>query len=230
MQECNCIIIDDKKDFATSAMMTNFLKRARENNNLQINLIQLNPKSEKFVDDDGKIVQERVVAELNTEQYLKQLVHLIACDYDLVDDGTNGFDVVRLLRNKLNSKKKILLYSSNIDNVIDKIINGQKNEIKEKIIDLVKSSISSFCQREGHLEEEIIKHLQEETIFSSDKQFETELYKYGKFKFKATYDKFENKTLGEMAEIISKQSHEGDRLKKELIQQVIAYMIAMENE
>jgi hypothetical protein len=48
MQECNCIVIDDKKDFAGSAMMTNLQKRARDNNQLQINLIQLNPKIERY--------------------------------------------------------------------------------------------------------------------------------------------------------------------------------------
>jgi hypothetical protein len=165
-----------------------------------------------------------------TERYLKQLIHLIVCDYDLADDKTNGFDIIRQLRNKLNCKKKILMYSSNIDNVIDNIIKGDKNVIKDKIIDLVRANISAFCQREGHLEEEIIKHLQEETVFSSDRHFESELHRYGKRKFKNTYDRFEGKTLKEIAEIISSQSHEGDRLKKELIEQVIAHMIAIENE
>lgn len=44
------------------------------------------------------------------------------------------------------------------------------------------------------------------------------------------YDKFENKSLGDIAEIIEKNPQEGERLKKELAEQVIAYMINLENE
>ena len=230
MKECNVILIDDRPDFFTSSTIKNILRRAAENHHLQINLFPLNPKEEKFVNDDGVIIPERLIMELDSPQYLKQSIQLIACDYDFGGDKTNGFEIVRILRNTFGSKKRIILYSSNIEDVIGKILDGERPEIVEKIVDLVSSSISAFCQRNNHLEEAMIKHLNEEVQFSTDKAFESELFKYKDYKFKTTYDKFENKTLGEVAELISKQKHEGDMLKQELIEQVIAYMIMMENE
>jgi len=230
MKECNVILIDDRPAFFTSATIKNILRRASENHRLQINLLPLNPKDEKFVDDDGIIIPERLVKELDTPQYLKQVIHLIACDYDFGGDKTNGFEIIRILRTTLESKKKIILYSSNLDNVIDKILDGERAGIVERITDLVNSNISAFCKRDEHLEESIIKQLNDESQFSADKAFESELYKYKDHKFKITYNKFENKTLGEVAELISKQKHEGEILKQELIEQVIAYMIMMENE
>ncbi|MDP1811731.1 MAG: hypothetical protein Q8K66_10055 [Sediminibacterium sp.] len=230
MKECNVIIIDDRPAFFTSATIKNILRRASENHHLQINLLPLNPKEEKFVDDEGVIIPERLIKELDTTKYLKQAVHLIACDYDFGGDKTNGFEIIRILRTTLESKKRIILYSSNLDNVIDKILEGERKGIVERITDLVNSNISAFCKRDEHLEESIIKHLKDESQFSADKAFESELYKYKDHKFKTTYDKFENKTLGEVAELISKQKHEGEVLKQELIEQVIAYMIMMKNE
>ena len=230
MKECNVILIDDRPSFFTSATINNILSRALEHHHLRINLLPLNPKDEKFVDEQGIIVPELIIKELDTPNYLKQLIHLIACDYDYGRDKTNGFEIIRFIRNTLNSKKKIILYSSNIENVIDKIIEGNRPEIVGRIVDLVSSNISAFCQRDSHLEEAIIKYLNEEIQFSTDKAFEQELFKYKDYKFKSTYDKFENKTLGEIAEIISRNKHEGELLKQELIEQVVAYMIMMENE
>ena len=231
MIECNCIVIDDSKSFTTSSTMNNFLRRALENNKLQINLIHLNPKDERFVDDNGLILTDRIVNELNTNQYLKRLIHLVVCDYNLGDDSTNGFEIIRLLRNELKCKKKIILYSSNIDDVIDKIISGDNPEqVRKVIVDLVSSEISEFCQRNEHLEEEMIKQLLGEIKFSTDKYFEEELYKYRSYLFRAPYDKFKGKTLGDVADYIATHNHEGEILKKELIQQVVAYMIDLNDE
>lgn len=229
MKVCNVIVIDDKIGYTSSATMKNFINRAYENNQLQINLIHLNPKLEKYVDENGSIIIEKVITELKTNDYLNQMIHLIICDYDLGDDALNGFEIIRTLRKDIRTKKRVILYSSNIDNVIDKIVKGNTDEITAKIIDLVKSNISDFCKRDAHLEESIIKSLNEESDFSTDKFFEAELYKYGEYPFQSTYDKFENKKLSEIAKIISDDPNEGARLKKELIEQIIAHMIHKEN-
>lgn len=230
MKECNCVVIDDKRGFSTSALITNFLNQVYENNQIKINFYQLNPKEERFVDENGFIIRERIINELNSPKYLQQLVHLIVCDYDLTDDKINGFEVIRILRKDIKTKKKILLYSSNLSDVVDKIIQGEKEEVSDKIIDLVNSNISAFCKRDQHLLDAILKHLLEELVFSTDKFIESELYKYKDYKFKLVYDKFENKSLGDIAEIIEKNRHEGEILKKEIVEQVIAYMINLENE
>ncbi len=105
MKECNCIVIDDKRGFSKSALVSNFLTEA-ERKNIKINLIQLNPKDEPFVNDKGEIITSRVQEQLDTPKYLRQDIQLIICDYDLADEITDGFDIVRLLRNELKSKKK----------------------------------------------------------------------------------------------------------------------------
>jgi len=231
MKECNCIVIDDSKNYTSSATITNFLERASKENKLQIKLIHLNPKDQKFVNEAGAIVLTKITEELNTSQYLKQSIQLIICDYNLGDDATNGFEIIRILRNKLGCKKKILLYSSNIDEVIDRILKETNQEEARKIIiDLVDSKISAFCKRDDHLLEEMIKHLLEELEFSTDNFFESELYRYGDFNFSAPYAKFGGMKLGMIAEHISKHTEEGNKLKKEMIQQVISYMIDLKDE
>ena len=73
-------------------------------------MIQLNPKEEYFVNDQGEIVTSRVKEQLNTTKYLRQDIQLIVCDYDLADDKVNGFDMVSLLRNELKSNKNNSLF------------------------------------------------------------------------------------------------------------------------
>ncbi len=230
MDISNVIFIDDRPGFFSGATISNILRRANDNHQIQINLIPLNPKDQKYVNEDGVIRPEKIIEALDSPQYLRQDIQLIACDYDFGGDVINGFEIVRMLRNNLESKKKIILYSSNIENVINNILEGSQNGIIEKITDLINSNISAFCKRDSHLEEAMIKYLKEEAVFSADKAFEAELYKYRDFKFKSSYRKFENMTLGEVADIISKNKNEANLLKKELIEQVVAYMVVMENE
>ena len=229
MKDCTCIVIDDKRDYTLSATMTNFVKRAAAAH-LRVKLVQLNPREERFVDEeDDMISPERLLKELNTNNFLLQPVHLIACDYDLADAGINGFEVIRLLRFQLNCKRKILLYSSNIENVINTIISGRDGDKVQKIRDLVKVNIADFCDREEHLEEAMLKYLREESIFSADSFLVSELYRYKGYKFKGQYEKFENKTLGEIAGIVANQPDEAAKFKKEIMEQVIAYMIDLKN-
>ena len=91
MKDCNCIVIDDNGAFTTSAAMNNFVKRVADNNRLNIRFFPLNPRDQKFVDEDGRIIPQRVVDELNSQNYLRQSIQLIICDYNLGDDVVDGF-------------------------------------------------------------------------------------------------------------------------------------------
>ena len=226
MKDFFCIIIDDNSDVIGSATIQNIKDRVKKYAGLNIEFKQLNPKETKYInEDDGSINISNVLQVLDSKEYLKREVHLIICDYELGDDQINGFEVIRKIRNDLNSKKQIILYSSNIDNVIKKIFDGSEDHRIKKIKDLVASKISEFCPKDEHLEEAILKILKQESMFSSDKFIESELFRYSDHKFKNVYDKFENKTLGEVAYIISTQVDEAFRLKKELLEQLIAFMI-----
>ncbi|RZK38904.1 MAG: hypothetical protein EOO90_20650 [Pedobacter sp.] len=225
MEKCFCIVIDDSSQILDTATFNTIKENVKNSASIDLELIQLNPKSEEMInEEDGSILLDKVIERLNTPDYLKRQIHLIICDYELGDEKVNGFEIIRLLRNNLGSKKEIILYSSNIENVIDKIINKEEDKAKS-IKDLVSSKIFDFCLKDEHLSSAIIKAMKSEMDFSSDKFLEAELFKYPDLKFNNIYDRFEGKTLGEIAVVMSSNLDEGNRLKKEMISQVVAYMI-----
>ncbi len=228
MEKCFCIIIDDSTQIMDSAMITKIKENVKTTASIELELIQLNPKIEGLVNEDnGSILLDKVIERLNTPDYLKRQVHLIICDYELGDPDVNGFEIIRQLRNKLGSKKEIILYSSNIEDVIAKIIAKEEDKTKS-IKDLVSSKIFDFCIKDEHLSNAIVKAIKSEMEYSSDKFLEAELFRYKDEKFKNIYDRFEGKKLGDIAGIMVTHVAEGNRLKKEMITQVIAYMVNTE--
>jgi len=231
MKECFCVVIDDTTRFVNSTFLSTFQREIRKSHKLQVEFEQLNPKDAAYIDEEGRIDISKVIADLQTPKYLKRAVHLVICDYGLGDDRVNGFEVIRKLRSEIKTKKKIILYSSNIDNVIMKILNdGQESERIARLKDLFSSQISSFCERDSHLTNSILEHLQQETEYTTDRQIVEALYRYGSRKFSAAYDKFENMQLAEVADILEKHDHERERFEKEIIDQIIGYLVGLENE
>jgi len=231
MEECNCIIIDDTPNIVKSATISDIKDRVQQNSHFHLNLLQLNPKDEEFLnDEDGSIIMEKLLEKLDSPSYLKQQIHLIICDYELGDKNVNGFEIVRELRNKLRTKKEIILYSSNIEDVIKKIFDSNEGDRIQRVKDLVASKIADFCKKDEHLGQAIIRALKAETSFSSDKFIESEMFKYSEYPFKNIYDRFEGKTLGEVAYIITQQIDEGARFKRELITQLISYMVDIKDD
>jgi len=223
-----CIIIDN--DDQTEEMKK--LVRDAKAKGVYIECEQFNVGStfDNELLTDGAIDIDKVVTEFK-KRFKGQTFHLAAFDWDLSDPKIDGVELMRqLTHHRIFKNTPKLLYSGlledKLSSKLDDFKDGDltKGELLDRVKTLIKADIKDFVARETY-ESDIIRILggTDETL---DLIIEDELSKFPEFIFsnKFVNEKFNGKTFLEIANII--EEHDGLRndFKKELIQQIIAYL------
>jgi len=228
MVKKNIIIIDNDDQ----AEEINKLIRKAKAKGIAIDCEQFNVGStfDNELLTEGKIDIEKVVSEFK-KRFKGQTFHLAAFDWDLSDDQIDGVELMRLFsHHKIFRYTPKLLYSGLLEDKLASKIDEYKNNklLKKDLLDriktLINADIKGFVPRENY--ENIIIHILEETDETLDLIIEEELNKFPDFTFsnKFTSDNFQNKKFIEIAKILEENDLLRNDFKKEIIQQVIAYL------
>jgi len=223
MNQKYLILIDEQSQKAELEQIKNTLK----GDGIELVYKEYNPTDFTKREDNGEksFNYPFFVEALKQLQYFKQLDSIV-CDYHLTDI-IDGFEIIKIIKKENTSyKKQIILYSANIDDVIDKIIrrdddfDTKKNNLKQ----LVECNID-FVKRDC-FKDEVIKHIKKEKPFS----FEDELIKWFESReddeFNGIFPKYQGKKFGEIAECLRKTKNDDSiEFKKELVGQIIAYLL-----
>lgn len=179
---------------------------------------------------EGAIDIEKVITQYR-RRFKGQTFHLAAFDWDLSDDKIDGVELMRLLSyHKIFRSTPKLLYSGLLEDKlsakIDEFKNGgvTKKELLDRIKTLINADIKGFVARENY-DVDIIRVL-EGTDETLDLVIEQELGKFPEFVFsnRFTNKNFNTKTFAEIAEILERHDGLRNEFKKEIIQQVLAYL------
>jgi hypothetical protein len=179
---------------------------------------------------EGAIDITKVVSEFK-KRFKGQTFHLAAFDWDLSDVKIDGVELMRLLtHNKIFKNTPKLLYSGLLEDKLSSKIDEYKNntlskkDLLDRIKTLINADIKGFVARESY-DADIIRIL-ERTDETLDLIIEEELNKFPELTFsnKFTSDQFKNKTFDQIATILEEQGGLRNNFKKEIIQQVIAYL------
>lgn len=187
----------------------------------------------------GKIDIEKVEKEAK-KRYKNIVFDVIAFDYELDDEDINGVELLRNFNKKrLFKHSPKLVYSGVLDNVLRDIIEPNldilkihnlpdKPIIKQdgliKIKSLIRYRVFEYLDRDNR-DSIIIKFLKED-IQSTELIVTQALRMYPDFIFENNFinDKFKGKTYEEVADYLDKDDIIGVEFKREIIQQVIAYL------
>jgi hypothetical protein len=227
-----CLLIDNEDQ--TSSME----KIVREGNKqgLKINCLQFNVGGTERDDllTDGKIDIQKVIDVFKTE-FRRDKFHLIAFDWQLDDESINGVELIRLFDSKeIRKNTKKLLYSGVLKEEIQSLLEKYaKKEVDFKyawnqINTLIRINIIDFVDRSEY--EKAIVDIISKTDDPIDSIFEKKLREYPDLVFQNTYPMFEGKKLSELADLIETDVPKGSKFKNELIEQVVAYLLQMNNE
>lgn len=176
--------------------------------------------------EDGDIIFdiETFKADLLKLPYFRQLDSIV-CDYNLIEDVINGFQIIKIIKSiNPNYKKQVILYSAQIENVIEDIINTDNFDLqKENLKSLIDCNID-FRKRDRDYEQELIKHIKKEREFS----FEDELIKWFLLRkddtFNFLFPKYEGKKFEEIATCLESKTSDSIEFKKDLVEQIISYL------
>ncbi|MFN7911936.1 MAG: hypothetical protein ACK5QC_08920 [Bacteroidota bacterium] len=223
-----CIIIDNEDQ----SVVIEKLIRDGKSKGLTIECVQFNVGS-TFLSEvltDNKIDITKVISEYK-KRFNGQTFQLAAFDWDLSDDKIDGVELMRLLTaNKIFRNTPKLLYSGlleeKISDKIDDLVAQKitKTELLNRIKTLIKADIKDFVGRE-HYETDIIRVLQtsDETL---DLIIEEELAKFPDLVFSNSFTNknFNGMSFEQVAKSLEEHDHFRNDFKKEIIQQVIAYL------
>jgi hypothetical protein len=175
--------------------------------------------NESHVLDFSKIKEEL------TSKYLNERYDLVACDFNFLDKGVNGFKLIKWLINVSRSEKKrirnakFVLYSSEKGKALEAAFS------EDDMSDLVRLKLEDFIDR-TKVSEDVAN-----ILFNSGKEINLtqkliqEMDKHRQLKFRSTYPKFVDKTLSEIIHEIENETHHGVAFQHNLIELAVAHMI-----
>lgn len=149
----------------------------------------------------------------------------IVCDYNLIAGIIDGFQIIKIIKSiNPNYKKQVILYSAQIESVIEDIIRTDDFEKqKENLKSLIECNID-FRKRDNDYVQELIKHIKKEKDFS----FEDELVKWFSLRKEDTFNylfpKYKGKKFEEIAYCLQKNTPDSIEFKKDLVEQIISYL------
>jgi hypothetical protein len=226
--EKRCIIIDNEEQIASIEEIQRLGKAKGFTIICDEFSVGMLEKDEFFT--DNRIDIEKVI-----DQFYKEhrgiTYHLAAFDWDLGDEVINGVELIRKFQeNKVLIRTPKILYSGLLKNEISSQLDkfNEDNKYKPTLIawinTLIKVDVRNFVDRTAY-EQEIINQLTK-TDETLDLIIEEELKKFPNLKFgnSFTSKSFNGKTFLEIAKAIESNDLMRNDFKKEIIQQVVAYL------
>jgi hypothetical protein len=233
----SCLIIDNEDQSEEIEKLV----RDSKNQGIELDCRQFEVGKTSYgeVLSSGKIDIEKVEKEAK-KRYKNIVFDVIAFDYELDDEDINGVELLRNFNKKrLFKHSPKLVYSGVLDNVLRDIIEPNLDILKIdnqpdkpiirqdgliKIKSLIRYRVFEYLDRDNR-DSIIIKFLKED-IQSTELIVTQALRRYPDLIFENNFvnDKFNGKTYEEVADYLDKDDIIGVEFKREIIQQVIAYL------
>jgi len=226
--EKRCLIIDNEEQ--VSSIET--IERLGRVRGLVVTCDEFNvgmlEKDEFFTDnriDINKVIEQFI------QKHKGFTYHLVAFDWDLGDEIINGVELIRKFQeNKFLINTPKILYSGLLKNEISSLLERfRRDELTKPVLinwinTLVKIDVRNSVDRISY-EQEIITQLTK-TDETLDLIIEEELKKYPDLRFTNSFTSkgFNGKTFLQIATTIENDDLLRNDFKKEIIQQVIAYL------
>lgn len=192
------------------------------------------PEGNNVINNEGKIDIELIKREF-TNKYGSIRFHMVASDFVLNDEKIDGTNIINLFNNFPNTKKsKKILYSSEIDEIIESYLNKYKEGAAdfentwENFKTLIRIEIIDFVKRDA-IEKKIADNIEKVEDDSDDFIMEN-LLANSDLKFKKLLEIYEGKTFSEIATLIKQEDSQSVNFKKKLIEYSIANLSELNDE
>ena len=216
-----CIIFDNE-DQSESILK---LVRDGKHIGIEIECEQFNVGSTELTEvlTNGEIDIEKVVKEFSN-RFSTKTFHLAAFDWQL-DDKIDGVELIRQLTHyRILKNTPKIIFSGLLGDILKDILKSGDNKSQNKLTTLVNGDIKGFFKREKY--DNDILNILSTSDESVELIIEEELKKFPGLIFKNSFisKKFNGKTFLEIAEFLKDNDSMRNEFKKEIIQQVIAYL------
>jgi len=222
-----CLIIDDNDQ---TEEIESLKRRAKEMHGIELECYQFNvgnPSYTEVLNRSSAIDRDKVITEFK-KRFGRSNFNIVAFDYDLEDPNIRGTDLIRIFNHErlLKSSPKVI-YSGLLDEVLRDILRDSSSNMDttiKKIKAMVRNKVIDYLDRD-HRDSQILKFLSEDPL-STQLIISQTLRKYPNIKFENNFvsKDFKGMTFSEIADQLDERVDLENEFKKEIIEQVIAYL------
>ena len=219
------LIIDDVDQSKIIDALKKQLKRKCEFEAISIRTTDVELREDGSDHLDVRKLKERIKDLISSKH-----INWALTDFNLSEDDIDGIDVVEILT-ELRKNLKIIMYSGNRKAVVKRVLGKVKlqeateEEINEAVRKLMEYQIIDYVKRDEY-KDKLIGLINRDDELTVHDYFLEQLRQHSEMEFKSCYAPLKGKTLGEIADMIEKQSDKRvDSWTQELVEQTIAYLV-----
>lgn len=215
------IIIDDEEQEEQKEFLENSLK---QNFDIHVHTIWT---MDRLITPDNLIVRENLKNAISDIMKGKS-IDLVLTDYQLADEGTNGLDVVEIVKS-IRESVPVMVYSGDLDRVIGDLLGDDfhdksKEEVIPIINKLMKLGVEKFSGRSRY-DQDVMMFLNKRKTVNLDELLIEKLREIGDEKFEAGIPDFRDKSLNEIADMIGNKGNlRYNSWIDDLFEQAVAYI------
>lgn len=193
-----------------------------------LNYSEINPTlyHKRLENSDIGFDEEKFIEALKAIPFINQ-VDVFASDYNLIDKTLKGIHVINLfLKIRPGYKRKIVIYSAQIETVIQDIITkaGDTIEVQVSSIKQLAGKNNYFFKSDGEFENKFKQLILSSPNISIEKRLIDELHSLNMPTVTCELPPFNAMSPHDLADLIESNTNESQAIKKELVDHIVALL------
>lgn len=233
-----CLVIDD--DNQEEYFETN-IRKVLQKDHIELTPVFIKPKDRKYMKADYSGFDRNLIEKDCLEKIKEHNCTVVVSDYEIAtkDDNFNGLDILNAITEKYPNLFKILYSGGKIKEAIRKLYNTLENTVHEvhnrmtdeqmvDTFDQLKkvSNINETISGKGYAEA-VVKYIRCAPLILQQQMLYQLKVNYPEMVFQSCFPAFNGKKLKEIGEEIEKRSLQGGDFQQALIEQVLSYLITV---
>ena len=220
MEQRHLIVIDEQSQ-------TDALKRIGDSlriDGIELISVEIDPSQYKKRLENGDVIFDRdsLAEAINSVPFINHL-DVFATDYNLIENLLKGIDVVKLF-NEIRPyyKKRIVIYSAQIETVIGDILTGKSFDEQQAMLQLITKHDIKYLTSAREFENKFKHLIEKEPNITIDARLAESMMAIDSGEVSCTIPTFENLSLAEIAKLLLSKEEQSVSLRKELTDHILA--------
>lgn len=220
MEQRHLIVVDEQRQ-------TDALKRIGDSlrsEGIELISVEIDPSQYKKRLGNGDVIFDRdsLAEAINSVPFINHL-DVFATDYNLIDNLLKGIDVVKLFNEILPYyKKRIVIYSAQIETVIGDILTGKSFDEQQAMLQLITQHDIKYLTSAREFENKFKHLIVKEPNITIDARLAESMMAIDSGEVSCTIPTFENLSLTEIAKLLLSKEEQSISLRKELTDHILA--------
>ncbi len=229
MELRHLILVDEQSQKSRLERLSNSLK----DDGIQLIYKEINPNEYSTRQENGdlKFDKSALKNKLKSIPFLSHL-DVFATDYNLVEDELKGIDLIEMLYSVLPYyRNQVVMYSAQIDKVIDNIINKRATSFDQQvsILKLLAQNEISYLSSKNEFEIKFKQLIVKEPDITIDARLAEYLRTIDNEKFKCSIPGYTDKRISEIGDILLAKGDKTIELRKDITDHIVTYITSIQD-